>query len=168
MSVRWRLVGNQGIECAPTEFVWCTHAICDDSLVHVTGSQTMFCRNSTRLAFSDCCNLIPHHHYFTWTRYGPVTSYGGRVLCKHWLKRRFVVRRYQVHCLNQCWLTIRSVLWYSLERKYRKTAHQLNPWHELSDCIWKSITPYPRGQSVKFRNGLSGTSMIMISEHVVI
>ena len=53
------------------------------------------------------------------------------------------------HYLNQCWLTIKGVLWHSHESNFTRSAHDLNPKHVFIDYMSQITTTSPRGQWVR-------------------
>ena len=44
--------------------------------------------------------------------------------------------------LNQCWNIIKWVMWHSCERDFAKSAHEVNPWHLLTNSIFKIATSF--------------------------
>ena len=41
------------------------------------------------------------------------------------------------HCLNQCWLIIRCVLWHSYEREFTGIVHEFTPQYVFGDYTFK-------------------------------
>ena len=55
--------------------------------------------------------------------------------------------------MNQCWLIIREVLWYSPEGNYTGTAQDTHPWHQIYNYQFQITVTSPRGQWVIPVNG---------------
>ena len=50
------------------------------------------------------------------------------------------------HYLNQCWLTIKGVLWHLPESNFTRSIHGCNPQYVFEDCTFKiTITSSPQG-----------------------
>ena len=54
------------------------------------------------------------------------------------------------HYLNQCWLTIRGVLWHTSESSFAGIAQGIDSGYEFEKDILKNIFKSPRGQWVKW------------------
>ena len=52
------------------------------------------------------------------------------------------------HYLNQCWLIIRKVQWYSSEDNYTSDTSAINPWNKLENYLYKIPLKSARGQWV--------------------
>ena len=52
------------------------------------------------------------------------------------------------HYLNQCWLIIRKVQWYSSEDNFTSNISAINHWNKLENYLYKSPLKTPRGQWV--------------------
>ena len=52
------------------------------------------------------------------------------------------------HYLDQCWLIMKCVVWYSLEGNFSRSAHKFSPSHVFGDCTLKDIGTFPRVQWV--------------------
>ena len=52
------------------------------------------------------------------------------------------------HYLNQCWLIIWKVQWYSSEDNFRSDISATNHWNKLGNYSYKIPLKYPRGQWV--------------------
>ena len=52
------------------------------------------------------------------------------------------------HYLNQCWLIISEVLWYSHENRFTVKAQEIYPWYEFENYLFKITASSPRGQWV--------------------
>ena len=52
------------------------------------------------------------------------------------------------HYLNQCWLIIRKVQWYSSEDNFTSNVSAINQWNKLGNYLYKIPLKSPRGQWV--------------------
>ena len=72
----------------------------------------------------------------------------------------------QSHYLNQCWLTLKGVLWHSSESNFTRSAHELNQQHVFRDYILKITTTFSSGQCVNtfhFTNHFAVWSLSLLS-----
>ena len=54
------------------------------------------------------------------------------------------------HCLNQCWLITKGVLWYSLQSNFTRIVHELNLQHVSRGGICQINTTSPRANDVRW------------------
>ena len=70
------------------------------------------------------------------------------------------------HYLNQCWLIIRRLQWYSSEDNFRSDISATNHWNKLENYSYKILLKYPRGQWVRCKiNMLCLENMLVTVYH---
>ena len=90
------------------------------------------------------------------TQCGLMTPYGDMDLGQHWLTA-------QSHYLNQFWLIIRKVRWYSSEDNFTSDISAISHWNKLENYLYKIPLKSPRGQWVKS----SGAETTIFQDNVV-
>ena len=69
------------------------------------------------------------------------------------------------HYLNQCWLIIRKVQWYSSEDNFTSDISAINHWNKLENYLYKIHWNLPGGQWVKAPYGIKN---VYTSAHITI